>query len=81
MGVLRARRCHLRAGFQECKSFVEMCTVRSCQTLLLFPPRHSKPFMASKWARGTAGDRQWVRDAYRDHKIQDMVSVKTGTGW
>jgi hypothetical protein len=31
------------------------------ETLLLFPPRHSKPFMASKRARGTAGDRQWVR--------------------
>ena len=26
------------------------------ETLLLFPPRHSKPFMASKRARGTAGD-------------------------
>ena len=24
VGVLRARRCHLRAGFQQCKSFVEM---------------------------------------------------------
>jgi hypothetical protein len=23
VGVLRARRCHLRAGFQQCKSFVE----------------------------------------------------------
>jgi hypothetical protein len=22
--------CHLRAGFQQCKSFVEMCTVRCC---------------------------------------------------
>ena len=30
VGVLRARRCHLRAGFQQCKSFVEMCTVRCC---------------------------------------------------
>jgi hypothetical protein len=28
--VLRARRCHLHAGFQQCKSFVEMCTVRCC---------------------------------------------------
>jgi hypothetical protein len=28
--VLRAWRCHLRAGFQQCKSFVEMCTVRCC---------------------------------------------------
>jgi hypothetical protein len=25
--ILRALRCHLRAGFQQCKSFVEMCTV------------------------------------------------------
>ena len=31
------------------------------ETLHLFPPRHSKTFMASKRARGTAGDRQWVR--------------------
>ena len=30
LGVLRARRCHLRAGFQQCKSFVEMGTVRCC---------------------------------------------------
>jgi len=30
VGVLRARHCHLRAGFQQCKSFVEMCTVRCC---------------------------------------------------
>jgi hypothetical protein len=30
VGVLRARRCHLRAGFQQFKSFVEMCTVRCC---------------------------------------------------
>jgi len=30
VGVLRARRCHLRAGFQQCKSFVEMCIVRCC---------------------------------------------------
>ena len=30
VGVLRARRCHLRAGFQQCKSFVEMGTVRCC---------------------------------------------------
>jgi hypothetical protein len=30
VGVLRARHCHLRAGFQQCKSFVEMCTVRYC---------------------------------------------------
>ncbi len=29
VGVLRARRWH-RAGFQQCKSFVEMCTVRCC---------------------------------------------------
>ncbi len=29
-GVLRACHCHLRAGFQQCKSFVEMCTVRCC---------------------------------------------------
>ena len=28
VGVLRAQRCHLRAGFQQCKSFVEMGTVR-----------------------------------------------------
>jgi hypothetical protein len=31
------------------------------ETLLLFPLQHSKTFMASKRARGTAGDRQWVR--------------------
>ena len=30
VGVLRARCCHLRAGFQQCKSFVEMGTVRCC---------------------------------------------------
>ena len=30
LGVLRARRCHLRAGFQQCQSFVEMGTVRCC---------------------------------------------------
>jgi hypothetical protein len=30
MGVLRARRYHLRAGFQQCKSFVEMGTVKYC---------------------------------------------------
>jgi hypothetical protein len=30
VGVLRSRRCHLRAGFQQCKSFVEMGTVRCC---------------------------------------------------
>ena len=30
VGVLRARRCHLRAGFQQCQSFVEMGTVRCC---------------------------------------------------
>jgi hypothetical protein len=35
--VLRARRCHLRAGFQQCKSFVEMCTVRCCP---LWHPAH-----------------------------------------
>ncbi len=29
VGVLRARR-HLRAGFQQCKSIVEMGTVRCC---------------------------------------------------
>ena len=28
VGVLRAMCCHLRAGFQQCKSFVEMGTVR-----------------------------------------------------
>ncbi len=28
--VLRVRCCHLRAGFQQCKSFVEMVTVRCC---------------------------------------------------
>jgi hypothetical protein len=28
VGVLRSLQCHLRAGFQQCKSFVEMCTVR-----------------------------------------------------
>jgi hypothetical protein len=37
VGVLRARRCHLRAGFQQCKSFVEMCTVRCCP---LWHPAH-----------------------------------------
>jgi hypothetical protein len=37
VGVLRARRCHLRAGFQQCKSFVEMCTVRCCP---LWHPSH-----------------------------------------
>ena len=37
MGVLRARRGHLRAGFQQCKSFVEMCTVRCCP---LWHPAH-----------------------------------------
>ena len=30
VGVLRTRCCHLRAGFQQCKSFVEMGTVRCC---------------------------------------------------
>jgi hypothetical protein len=30
VGVLRALSCHLRAGFQQYKSFVEMCTVRCC---------------------------------------------------
>jgi hypothetical protein len=30
VGVLRALRGHLRAGFQQCKSFVEMGTVRCC---------------------------------------------------
>jgi hypothetical protein len=30
MGVLRTLCCHLRAGFQQCKSFVEMGTVRCC---------------------------------------------------
>ncbi len=30
MDELRALRCHLRAGFQQCKSLVEMCTVRCC---------------------------------------------------
>jgi hypothetical protein len=37
VGVLRARLCHLRAGFQQCKSFVEMCTVRCCP---LWHPSH-----------------------------------------
>jgi hypothetical protein len=30
VGVLRVRRCHVRASFQQCKSFVEMGTVRCC---------------------------------------------------
>ena len=30
MGVLRAMRCHWRAGFQQCQAFVEMGTVRCC---------------------------------------------------
>ncbi len=30
MGVLQTLCCHLRAGFQQCKSFVEMGTVRCC---------------------------------------------------
>jgi hypothetical protein len=30
VGVLRARPCHLCAGFQQCKSFVEISTVRCC---------------------------------------------------
>jgi hypothetical protein len=29
MGVLRAQRCHLRAGFQQCRSSVEMDTCAS----------------------------------------------------
>jgi hypothetical protein len=29
--------CHLCAGFQQCKSFVEMCTVRYCP---LWHPKH-----------------------------------------
>ena len=37
MEVLRAWRCHLRAGFQQCKSFVEMCPVRCCP---LWHPAH-----------------------------------------
>ena len=37
LGVFRARRCHLRAGFQQCKSFVEMDTVRCCP---LWHPAH-----------------------------------------
>jgi hypothetical protein len=32
-----SRRCHLRAGFQQCKSFVEMGTVRCCP---LWHPSH-----------------------------------------
>ena len=28
--MLRAWHCHLCAGFHQCKSFVEMCTVRCC---------------------------------------------------
>jgi len=38
VGVLRGRRCHLRAGFQQCKdkSFVEMCDERYCP--LWYPP-------------------------------------------
>ncbi len=30
VGVMRSLCCHLRAGFQQCKSFVEMGTVRCC---------------------------------------------------
>ena len=30
VGMLRVMCCHLRAGFQQCKSFVEMGTVRCC---------------------------------------------------
>ena len=30
VSVLRTQRCHLRAGFRQCKSFVEMGTVRCC---------------------------------------------------
>jgi hypothetical protein len=37
VGVLRAWHCHLRAGFQQCKSFVEMDTVRCCP---LWHPAH-----------------------------------------
>ena len=37
VGVLRAPHCHLRAGFQQCKSFVEMCPVRYCP---LWHPAH-----------------------------------------
>jgi hypothetical protein len=33
-----SRRCHLRAGFQQCKSFVEMGTVRCCP--LVWHPAH-----------------------------------------
>ena len=40
MEVLRAWRCHLRAGFQQCKSFVEMCPVRCCP---LWHPAHCPP--------------------------------------
>ena len=35
VGLLRARCCHLRTGFQQCKSFVEMGTVRCCFCCLL----------------------------------------------
>ena len=31
--MFRTWLCHLRAGFQQCKSFVEMCTVRCCPPL------------------------------------------------
>ncbi len=37
LDVLRVLRCHLRAVFQQCKSFVEMCTVRYCP---LWHPTH-----------------------------------------
>ena len=46
--------------FADYRAAGRFCAPRG-ETLLLFPPRHSKTFMASKRARGTAGDRQWVR--------------------
>jgi hypothetical protein len=45
VGVIRMRHCHLRAGFQQCKSFVEMCTVRCCP---LWHPLHS-PMGTVSW--------------------------------
>jgi len=47
------------------------------ETLLFFPPRHSKTFMASKWARGTAGQRQWV-EAHSARTRHNTTCIKQG---
>jgi hypothetical protein len=45
VGVVGGLHFHLRAGFQKCKSFVEMCTVRCCP--LWYPPH--RPMGTVPW--------------------------------